>query len=399
MPVMKITQELINKGLTCPDGKTRIEYCDQELPGLVFAVSDTGNGIASIALRYKNSEGKTSYIKIGRTSDITLADARKKAKLLKLEIANGSDPSQAKRDMKAIITFDILFHDYYLPFVKPRKRSWGRDEELYRLRISKKYGSKRLNEVTKMQVQNFQAELLAEGLAPATANHHVKLIRRMLNLAVDWGLLEKNPVSRVGMLAEMNQKERYLSEDELVRLLQVLRTDSCRSVCQIILLLMSTGARLNEVLSATWDQVDRERKIWRIPASNSKSKRLRTVPLNESALDVINQLETEHKFDHLFINYKTDKPFVSIHKVWDKLRTKAQLPEMRIHDARHFFCGALASSGRSLYEIQVIAGHSDPKTTMRYAAVSSKALHSASSKASDIIQEALKNSSLAASEV
>jgi integrase len=246
--------------------------------------------------------------------------------------------------------------------------------------------------VTRHQVQNFQAELLVEGLAPATANHHVKLIRRMLNLAVDWEMIEKNPVSRVSMLAEMNQKKRYLSEEELVRLVQVLKTDSCRSVCLIIFYLLSTGARLNEVLSATWDQVDKERKVWRIPASNSKSKRLRTVPLNESAFDVINQLETEHKFDHLFINLKTRKPYVSIHKVWDKLRTKAQLPEMRIHDARHFFCSALASSGRTLYEIQIIAGHSDPKTTMRYTSVSSKALQSASSTASNIIKEAVQTS-------
>ena len=394
MPVLKLTQDFINNSLHCPAGQKRIEYCDKEIPGLIITVTATSSG-GTFFLRYKN-DSKTRYIKIGRTKEITLSDARKRAKLLKLEIALGADPRAEDKARKAVITFEEFFYDFYLPFVKPRKRSWGRDEELYRLRISKKYGTKRLNEVTKMQVQNFQAELLAEGLAPATANHHVKLIRRMLNLAVDWEMLEKNPVSRISMLAEMNQKERYLSQDELVRLVQVLKTDSCRSVCQIIFLLMSTGARLNEVLSATWDQVDRERKIWRIPASNCKSKRLRSVPLNESALDIINQLETEHKFNHLFINLKTNKPFVSIHKVWDKLRTKAALPEMRIHDAKHFFCSALASSGRSLYEIQILAAHSDPKTTMRYAAVSSKALHSASSTASDIIQEALKKSALAA---
>ena len=395
MAVIKLTQQFIDHQLVCSAGGQRTEFVSDERTGLYVEVRSSSNGQGTYYLRYKDVSGKSCHQKIGKTSDISLAEARRKVKELKAEIALGADPRAEQKARKAVITLDEFFYDFYLPFIRPRKRSWGRDEELYRLRISKKYGVKRLNEVTKMQVQNFQAELLAEGLAPATANHHVKLIRRMFNLAVDWEMLEKNPVSRIAMLAEMNQKERYLSENELARLVQVLKTDSCRSVCLIILYLMSTGARLGEVLSATWDQVDRERKIWRIPALNSKSKRLRTVPLNESAFDVINQLETEYKFDHLFINFKTNKPFVSIHKVWDKLRTKAQLPEMRIHDARHFFCSALASSGRSLYEIQTLAGHSDPKTTMRYSSVSSKALHSASSTASDIIQEAFKKSSLA----
>ena len=388
--IVKLTESFISTGLQCSLGKRREEMVDSVVPGLFIEVRAVSQGQGTYYYRYRDFNSHTQTKKLGRTTDINLAEARNQAKALRAEVALGANPRAEEKARKLVITFDTFFTEHYLPFVIPRKRSWDRDEELYRLRISKKYGAKKLSEVTKLQVQNFQAELLAEGLAPATANHHVKLIRRMLNLAVDWEMLEKNPVSRVSMLAEMNQKERYLSEEELARLVQVLKTDSCRSVCLIILLLMSTGARLNEVLSATWDQVDKERKIWRIPASNSKSKRLRTVPLNESAFDVINQLETEGNFDHLFINLKTNKPFVSIHKVWDKLRAKAHLPEMRIHDARHFFCSALASSGRTLYEIQTLAGHSDPKTTMRYAAVSSKALHSASSTASDIIKGAMK---------
>jgi integrase len=61
--------------------------------------------------------------------------------------------------------------------------------------------------------------------------------------------------------------------------------------------LLSTGARLNEALTATWSQVDRERRVWRIPASNSKSKKIRSVPLNDSAIDVLNQLDTEGNSD------------------------------------------------------------------------------------------------------
>jgi integrase len=83
--------------------------------------------------------------------------------------------------------------------------------------------------------------------------------------------------------------------------------------------LLSTGARMNEALQATWSQVDRQNRVWRIPASNSKSKRVRSVPLNDAALDVLAQLDTEGKHDHLFLNRKTKKPFSNIHKVWERL--------------------------------------------------------------------------------
>jgi len=394
MPVIRITQDLINKGLTCPPGKTRIEYCDQELPGLVFTISDSSKGIATMALRYKSSEGKTSYIKIGRTSEMQLVDARKQAKLLKLEIANGSDPSQYKRDMKAVITFDTLFNDHYLPYVKQRKRSWDRDEELYRLRIKDMFGAKRLNQVTRLQIQNFHSALLDSGLAAATANHHIKLIRHMLNLAVEWEMLDKNPASRIHMFAEDNKIERYMDDAQLAKLLEVLRTDSCRSVCLIAMFLLATGCRLNEALSATWSQVDSEKRVWRIPASNSKSKRMRPVPLNDTALEVLNQLTTEGVYTHLFINKKTKKPYVNIAKVWDRLRSEAELPHLRLHDLRHQAASNLINSGSSLYIVQQILGHSDPSVTQRYSHLSMKTLNDASDNASVITQRAMKNEPL-----
>ena len=88
---------------------------------------------------------------------------------------------------------------------------------------------------------------------------------------------------------------------QLEGLLQVLRTDENRAVCRIALFLLSTGCRLNEALRATWGQVERERRVWRIPASNSKSKRMRSVPLNDSALEVLGELATEGRFEHVFV--------------------------------------------------------------------------------------------------
>ena len=153
-------------------------------------------------------------------------------------------------------------------------------------------------------------------------------------------------------------------------------------------MLISVGSRLNEVLSAKWNQFDRANRVWRIPATNSKSKRVRSVPLNDSALDVLNQLDTEGTFEYLFINKKTKNPYTRIHKAWHRIRKVAGVPFLRIHDLRHSYASFLVNSGRSLYEVQQILGHSDPKVTQRYSHLSSKSLQEAANSASKIISAA-----------
>ncbi|MDI1361808.1 site-specific integrase [Methylotenera sp.] len=386
MPVIHLTQSMISE-LTS-QGKRRIEYCDKDLAGLFLEVRETGQ--STWYFRYRDVNSHTQTTKLGGSIDITLAQARSHAKSLRAEVALGGNPRADEKAAKAVITLDDFFNDHYLAYAKSHKRSWARDEELYRLRIKAVLGNKRLNQITRLQVQNFHASVLNEGLAAASANHHAKLIRRMFNLAISWDMLEKNPASRIQMFEEDNKQERYMNDAQLGNLLEVLRTDSCRSVCLITMFLLATGCRLGEVLSATWSQVDKEKRVFRVLASNSKSKRMRPVPLNFTAITVLNQLDSEGVHDNLFINKKTKLPYVSIAKVWDKLRKKAGLPHLRLHDLRHQAASHLINSGSSLYIVQQILGHSDPSVTQRYAHLSMKSLNDASDNASAIIKGAMK---------
>jgi integrase len=216
----------------------------------------------------------------------------------------------------------------------------------------------------------------------------MKLLKHSLNLAVDWNMLDTNPAVRIPLFHEDNKKENYLNEEELERLLQVLRTDDNRTVCQIVLFLLSTGTRLNEALSAQWEHIDRDRRVLCILASNSKSKRIRSVPLNDSALEVLNVVNTQGQFEHVFINQQNGEPYTTVTKVWDRIRRKANLPQLRIDDLSHSYASFLVNNGRTLYEVQQILGHSDPSVTMRYAHLSTKALQDAANSASIAIREA-----------
>ena len=392
MPIVKLSESFIRNNLQCPETKSRIEYCDSELPGLYVEVRATSPGQGTYYLRYKDSTGKTCHQKIARTVDIGLIEARKQARTLKAEIALGSDPRAEEKARQAVLTFAEFFEQHYLPYVTPRKRSWGRDEELYRLRIKAVFGHKRLNQITRQQIQSFHTALMNEGLAAATCNHHIKLMKHALNLAVDWEMLNSNPVARVPLFHEDNKIEHYLNDNELERLLTVLHANRNSPVSLIALFLLSTGCRLNEVLSAKWSDVDLDKGVFTIRATNSKSKRLRAVPLNGTALEVLKQLDTQGRFDHLFINRKTGKPYVNITKVWQKLRSAAGLKHLRLHDLRHQYASFLVNNGRTLYEVQQILGHSDPKVTMRYAHLSTRALQEAANSASIKIKEATTNS-------
>ena len=388
MPVIKLNANMFHHLLQCPKGINRIELCDADLVGLYIEVRATSPGQGTFYLRYKNDIKKTCHKRIGSTADISLADARKQAKVLKGEIAAGVDlRGEAK---KVMLTYGAFFTEEYLPYVTPRKRSYKRDEELYRLRIKKVFGHLRLDAITRQQIQTFHTAILDEGLSPASADHHVKLLRQSLNLAIEWDMLDKNPAAKVPLFNVDNKVEHYLDDAQLQRLLAVLRSpDSPRSVCQIALFLLSTGARLNESLSAKWADIDRATRVWRIPAAVSKSGKIRVVPLNDSALEVLAQLDTEGQFDGLFVNRQTGKPYTTIMKVWSRLRLKAGLPHFRIHNLRHQYASFLVNAGRTLYEVQQVLGHSDPKVTQRYAHLSTKSLQDAANSASIMIQRGM----------
>jgi integrase len=204
-------------------------------------------------------------------------------------------------------------------------------------------------------------------------------------MAVEWEFIERNPLKGVKLLNVENQLHDVASEEQLQRLVEILRSDHNRPVCHILMYLLSTGARLSEALTATWDQVDLEKELWTIPATTAKSKKSRTVPLNDSALFVLAEAAKMERFDTIFANPKTGKPFTTITRVWYRLRKAAGIGQMRIHSYRHQFADLVISSGRSLYDVQVLLGHSDPRVSQRYARLSMHTLKEAANTASLIV--------------
>jgi integrase len=392
---VKLTDDLIANELHCPPGKKRIEYVDiSDAIGLYLEVRLTRPAEGVFYYRYKDPGGTTRHARIGRTTDVTLEDARTQAKAMRAKVTLGIDPRGDQQPRtngnERPPTLSAYFDETYYPYISVRNRGAKKTRQIFDLRIRPRFGDRRLDEITREQIQVFHTSLLKdEGLAPATANHHLRLLKTMYRRAVDWEITSHNPTTRLQLFREDNEVENLLDEESLARLLHVLKTSPARNACNVALLLLATGTRLSEALHAKWVDIDREHRHWTIRAQNSKSKRVRSVPLNDAALDVLDQLTTEGKHEYLFVNPYGER-LKHIHACWDRIRKKAELPHLRLHDLRHQYASFLVNSGRTLYEVSTILGHADPSVTTRYAHLSTRAMADAAGAASDAISAALR---------
>jgi integrase len=359
------------------------EYSDTEVAGLRVIV--TRKGRKYFLLRYTLNGAKRS-MKLGDYPQLDVADARHLALDVRGKVANGIDPQrepepapQADLTLKAFVTAD------YLPHAYAAKRS-AKDDESRMRNILPDLGHLPLVEINSHAIQQLHDKLLVQKCA-ATANRHLALLKRCFNLAIIWGKLDgKNPVRGIRMHQENNQRHRYLSGQELRSFLSALEAEPNRALADALSFLLATGARRSEVLSARWDAIDLEQRQWYLP--HTKSGRSRFVLLNDTALAILYRRPRSDSTVYVFQGKVLGAPICNPYKGFQRALKRAGLTGWRIHDLRHSFASLAINNGASLYEVQHLLGHSDSKTTQRYAHVASANLRKASGHVSAIIAAA-----------
>lgn len=393
MPVINDFQAFMaGGGLVCPADKSKIEYSVSDEPGLFVECRASGKSMPMWYLRLKNAQGTNSYRKLGTIKEISLGQARKLVKQIRAEhvVTIKIQGAASAVITPAEITWDTFIKDHFAPHCTAHIRSAKKYDQLHRLYVSPRFGNLPLSQISRRDCQQMHVDMLEKlKLSPASADHAIKFMRRALNLAMQWDYLDKNPLKNFELFMVDNQVENYLNDEQMQKLLTVLRADKNRNVCNMLMLLLSTGARLNEVLSATWKNVSMEGRALKVDAIRSKNKRSRSIPLNDSAMWVLEQLDSCDKSAYLFpspvyAKDGKDLPYTNITRAWYRLQKLAGI-KIRVHDLRHGFASMLVSDGRSLYEVQQILGHSDPKVTMRYSHLSSKVLQEAANSGSVIV--------------
>ena len=371
MPKTQLTQQLV-KQTSCPTGKVKCDLFDSNCKGLMIEIRATGG--KTYYLRYKDHRGRARQLKIADERDLSLGQARQMALTLRTKIALGEDPREEKATAKQSPTFATFMAERYMPFVKGYKRSWDTDDSLLRNHLLPALGKKHLDEITKHDVVGFHHGMRAKGYAVGTCNRGLIMLRYAMNLAIKWEIpgITKNPTKDAALFENHNKKERFLSNEEAQRLYEAVKKSDNPMLQYIVPMLILTGARKREVLDARWEDFDLIRRQWRIPMT--KSGRPRHVPLSEGVLQLLDSIAQGKGCDPVFANPKTKKAYNSIYFSWNTARKSVGLGDVRMHDLRHSFASFLVNAGRSLYEVQKILGHTQIKTTQRYAHLSQDTL-------------------------
>ena len=381
MPVETLTKNLVKDSI-CPSGKHKIDIHDSGCKGLMLEVRATGG--KTYYFRYRDDRSKVRQMRIGAEDTLTLKQARTLCDRYRSKLAMGEDPWEAKAELKRVPKLETFIWESFLPFIKTYKRSWDTDQSLLKNHIVPTFGHLYMDQLNKKHVIDFIGKHL-ETHAPGSVNRVTILLRYIYNCAIRWETtgITKNPTNNIPLLEENNKKERFLSKEEAGKLFGAIQKSPNKMLQYIVPMLIFTGARKNEVINAKWEDFNFEQKVWRIPMS--KSGKARYVPLSDGVEQLLSNVPVYDDCPLVFPNPKTLKPYVSFYYAWDTARKSVGLGDVRVHDLRHSFASFLVNAGRSLYEVQKILGHTQIKTTQRYAHLSQESLLSAANAVSNAV--------------
>ena len=359
----------------------RQAFGDVKVRGLQLEVLPSG--AAKWRLRYTSvNKRKRICLTLGSATSLNLNDARVLAESTLRNILLGNNPHHTKKVAGQTPTFGTFINEQYLPYIKSYKRSWTTDVSILKNHLLPRFEKCYMDDIQRQDILQMHNEVTAAGAAAGSINRLIILIRFIYNLALQWEVpgIKTNPSKGVQLLKENNKRDRYLSVDEASKLYESVSQSDNEMLKFIIPMLILTGARKREVLDAEWENFDIERRIWRIPLN--KSGTARHVPLSDGALAILRDTPKRAGCAYPFANPDTLKPYASIFRSWATARERAGLPEVRVHDLRHSFASLLINQGRSLYEVQSILGHTQVKTTQRYAHLANQTLLEAANVAS-----------------
>ena len=274
-----------------------------------------------------------------------------------LEPPAGFEPTAERK----VITFGDLEEVYLERYAQPHERTWKRDAQMIAGYLAK-WRSRRLSDISTDDVARLHQKLGKDNGRYA-ANRTVALLRTMFNLARDWGHLDApNPAMRIKFYRE-EKRDRFLSPDELRRVNEALVEEPSllwRAYFPLSLLL---GTRRSELLSACWDDMDFDRRQWRIPST--KADRPHLLPLPNVAVEILKALPRSSEY--VFPGTGASGHLTEPAKVWQRIRKRAGVPDARIHDLRRTLGSWLAAQGQSLPLIGKALNHSNVSTTQIYA--------------------------------
>ncbi|EPS0664141.1 integrase [Vibrio parahaemolyticus] len=371
----KITNTSI-KQLTIEDGRLN----DTEISGFHARISPKG---AIKYYFYYRLNGKQRNYLIGSADSMTPAQARDLAKEKAGLVASGVDvqtqrAEERKAEVRRSLTLGKYLEEHYKDYLfamnpKTAKQSYQSIANTFAF-----LADKPLEDIKAWDIQQWVTEKRKLGRAPATIEYTFNRLKAALNRAVEWEFIESHNLSSVKIAKEDNTRIRYLSESEEAALLSALATREAQ-LCEdndahqyadfftpLITLAMHTGMRKGEMLTLRWESVSFENRYLTILSENAKSKKKRTIPMNDTVFNMLSQWRVQNlNEEYVFVHEGKRVSFFQY--PWQNLLKAAGIENFRFHDLRHHFASKLVMAGVDLNVVRELLGHADLKMTLCYA--------------------------------
>ncbi len=339
----------------------RLTVYDAKTPGLGVRVSHTGH--RSFFL-FRKVNGRPVRITLGMAGAINVKKARELAGKYNSQIAEGTNPAEAKRAKRLEATLADLWSEFLAKHAKPYARTWEVQERHYE-RFLKRWANRPLAEISTMDVQALHAKI-GKDCGHYMANRILQLLRSMFNRGIAWGMSTGNPCQRVKLYKEVKRR-RFLQPQELAAFFKALALEPNGGARDAILTMLLTGARSSNVLGMRWADIDWERRVWTIPAAQSKNAEPVEVFLAPAMVELLENRQTSVEGPWVFPARSKTGHMEGAKKAWARVLINAGLNDLRLHDLRRSVGAYQASAGASLTIIGRSLGHKSIQAAAIYA--------------------------------
>lgn len=377
----KLTKRFVDQ--VEPEAKD-VTYWDDELRGFGLRVWPSGRKVYIATTRVK---GRLRKVTIGPHGPTTPEKARVKAHQIISEAKAGNDPVKEMDQTRKSPTMKELgerfLKDYVAVRCKPTTQyEYRRSVELF---INPKIGTRKTSDIERKDIAELHHNMRE---VPYQANRTLGVLSKMFNLAEVWGLRpdHSNPCLHVKKFPE-RKRERFLSPEEYAALGKTLNEieldgSETKSAVNAIRLLMVTGCRLGEIMTLKWDYVDVDKGELRLPDSKTGAK---IVHFGRAVADILKKIERVEGNPWVITGKKEGARLTDLQHPWRRVRARAGLDDLRIHDLRHSYASGALALGEGLPMIGKLLGHTQVQTTARYAHLANDPVKAAAGKVSDFI--------------
>ncbi len=367
---------------------------DEELKGFLVRVEPSGRKTFFFDYRLR---GRRNRFKLGTFPNVSADGARALAKLAAGDVAKGID-LQARKKAERVET-ERAKHSTLNAFLD-RYEAWEathrkvRHAKRIRSAFPAAWLAQSLSALDSWKLESWRRDERKGGKQPATVNRDVAALKAVLSKALDWGVIDKHPLSRVKPLkTDPIGRVRFLTEAEETRLRAALRARDAAMRARrasfnewrtkrheeplalypepyadhlepLVLVLLNTGMRFGEITRLRHSDVNLTDRLITVRGEGAKSGRTRVVPMNLEAHRILSAL-TGAAGEYVFPGDDGER-LTTIKKSWGAVLKVAKIEGFRLHDLRHSFASRVKRAGADLYTVQRLLGHSTPIMTQRY---------------------------------